>query len=247
MNRRFPLLLTLIGISLLTACSTPTPVPTQVELSSPTPAPATATATLTLTATPTPTTVPTAFPMYFTEEFNSDLSAWTSFQTGGVNSPTVNLENDSLRIDFSSPDTWYYAVHNAHEYSNVTVSANVAGTTGSVGLVCDYSETKGWYEFNIASDKTYNVLFGQLLTQDIAQYSPIASGATDSLESGSLNYEISLTCGENNLLLFINGRLFRKLDVTHFGLTEGRVGITASSYKEVPMSAFFNWVKVSEK
>lgn len=184
--------------------------------------------------------------MYFTEEFNTGLNAWASFQTGGANPPLVNLENESLRIDFSSPDTWYYAVHNAHEYSNVSISASVSGTSGSAGLVCNYSETNGWYEFNIASDRTYNILFGQWLATDIAQYTPIAGDVADILESGSLNYEISLTCGENALLAFINGKLFRKMDVTRFGLADGRIGITASSYKETPATVFFNWVRVSE-
>jgi hypothetical protein len=245
------LLTAFVGILFLTACATSTNISTQEALSSPTTAPPTrpepATATLTLTPAPTASATPTSIPLYFTEEFNTDLSAWASFQTGGANPPVVNLENDSLRIDFSSPDTWYYAVHNANEYSNVSISANVAGTSGSVGLVCNYSQANGWYEFNIASDRTYNILFGQWLTEGIAQYIPIANDTADFLQSGSLNYEIGLTCGENTLLVFINGKLFRKLDVTHYGLSAGQIGITASSYKDTPATIFFNWVKVSEK
>jgi hypothetical protein len=186
-------------------------------------------------------------PIFFTEEFNSDLSAWTPFQTGGAQAPTINLENDSLRIDFSSPETWYYTIHNAHEYSNVFVSAKFVGTpSGSIGVICFYSESNGWYEFSIASDGTYSVLFGQWLAQGIAQYTPIIATSTEYLQVGNLNYEIGLTCEENILLLHINGKLFRKLDVTRFGLTEGKIGITASSFAETPMTAIFDWVKVSE-
>jgi hypothetical protein len=243
MNKKQTLFTALIGIIFLTACRTSAPV---AELSTPTTAPPTppAPATATLTFTPVPTFTPTPIPMYFTEEFNSDLSAWSSFQTGGANLPVVNLENDALRIDFSSPDTWYYAVYNAHEYSNVSISANIAGTSGSAGLICNYSETNGWYEFNIASDGTYNILFGQLLAEGIAQYTPIASGNTVSLVPGSLNNEIGLTCGDNTLLLIINGKLLRKMDVTNFGLIEGKVGVTASSYNETPVTILLNWVKV---
>ena len=89
-------------------------------------------------------------------------------------------------------------------------------------MICDYSESNGWYEFNLASDGTYNVLFGQWLAQGIAQYTPIATDTTEYLKPGNLNYEIGLTCQENILLLYINGKLFRKLDVTRYGLTEGR-------------------------
>jgi len=186
--------------------------------------------------------------MYFTEEFDSDLGAWESFQTGGSGSPTMNLENNRLHVDIASPHTWYYAIHTTHEYSNVTVNAKIDGNPGgSVGLVCYYSASKGWYEFNIASDRTYSVLFGQWLAQGIAQYTPLATDATDYLAAGGLNYEIGLTCQESTLFLYINEKLFRKVDVTRYGLAEGMVGITASSFGETPMTVFFDWVKVSEK
>jgi hypothetical protein len=234
---------------LITACQSATATPQALESSTPiaptqTPPPP---ATATMTFTPAPTLTPTPLPLFFTEEFNTDLGAWTSFQTGGAEAPTVNLENDLLRIDFSSPNNWYYAIHNAHEYSGVSVSAKFSGTpTGSLGVICDYSETKGWYEFNLASDGTYSVLFGQLLAQGVAQYLPIATETSEYLQPGNLAYEIGLTCQENTLLLFINGKLFRTLDVTRYGLTEGRIGITASSFDEIPMIATFDWVKVGE-
>jgi hypothetical protein len=186
-------------------------------------------------------------PLFFTEQFDSDLASWASFQTGGAQAPSVKLENDFLRIDFSSPDTWYYAIHNAHDYKNVFVSAKFFGTaSGSVGVICDYSDTQGWYEFNLASDGTYNVLFGQWLAPDVAQYTPIASDPTEYLQKGNLDYEVGLTCRENLLLLHINGKFFRKLDVTRYGLTGGKIGITASSYDEAPMTTTFDWVNVSE-
>ncbi len=222
-----------------------------MELPSPTAAtqtpPEPATATLTVTPAPTRSATPTPVPLFFTEEFNTDLGAWTSFQTGGAEAPTVNLENDFLRLDFSSPNTWYYAIHNSHEYSNVFVSAKFSGTpSGSLGVICNYSESNGWYEFNLASDGTYSVLFGHWLAQEIAQYTPIATDTTEYLQSGNLNYEIGLTCQENILLLHINEKLFRKLDVTRYGLTAGRIGINASSFEETPMIATFDWVKVEE-
>jgi hypothetical protein len=134
-----------------------------------------------------------------------------------------------------------------HEYSNVFVSAQLSGSpSGSAGVFCDYNEANGWYEFDLASDGTYSVLFGQWLAQGIAQYTPIATDTTGYLQSGNLNYEIGLACQENNLFLYINGKLFRKLDVTRYGLSEGKIGITASSFEEIPMTATFDWVKVGK-
>jgi len=249
MNKKHSLLKIFIGIIFLTACTSSTSVPSQVELTFPTtttqtPLPP---ATTTITFTPAPTLTLTPVPLFFTDEFNSDLGAWASFQTGGENAPTVNLENDFLRIDFPSPDTWYYAIHNAHEYSDVFVSAKFSGTpTGSLGVICNYSESKGWYEFNVASDGTYSILFGQWLAEGIAQYTPNATKNSEYLKGGNLSYEIGLTCQDNILLPHINGKLFRKVDVTRYGLTEGKIGINASSFEEVPMIATFDWVKVNE-
>ncbi len=244
-------IISIAGFIFLTACNLATVTPTsQTSLPSPIapsqtpPKPATAA----LTFTPAPTDTSTPFPMYFTEEFNSDLNAWESFQTGGSGSPTVRIENSFLRIDIPSPNTWYYAILNIHDYSNVTVSAKIDGNPdGSIGLVCYYNESKGWYEFNVASDGTYGVLFGQWLAEDIAQYTPIATDTSSYLEAGGLDYEISMACQANDLLLYVNGTLFRKLDVSRYGLTDGKIGITTSSFGETPMTSFFDWVKVSEK
>jgi hypothetical protein len=243
MRKNHIFLTTFIGILFLTACSAATPIPTQVELPSTT----TPTVTVPATATMAPLATATPLPLFFTEEFATDLGAWASFQTGGAESPTVNLENNFLRIDFSSPNTWYYAIRNAPEYSDVSVSAKILGTpSGSIGVVCDYSESNGWYEFNLASDGTYSALFGQWLAQGIAQYTLIAGDSTEYLKPGKLDYEIGITCQENILLLHINGKLFRKLDVTRYGLTKGRIGINASSFEEAPAIVTFDWVKVDK-
>lgn len=238
---------------LLTSCNLATVTLTpQAGLSSPTAPPQTppgpATATQTATAAPPPSATATSVPMYFTEEFISDLGAWQFFQTGGVNPSTARLENNLLHIDISSAHTWYYAIHTAHEYSNVTINAKVDGSpAGSLGLVCYYNEEKGWYEFNIASDGTYSVLFGQWLAEGIAQYAPLAGDATGYLAPGRLNYEIGMTCQQEALFISINGKIVRKVDVARYGLAEGKIGIAAASFEQIPMSAGFDWVKVSEK
>ncbi|MBC7877660.1 MAG: hypothetical protein H7Y59_10875 [Anaerolineales bacterium] len=237
----------LIGwLILITACqsASSTPIP-----ESPTatiqPPPETATATTTRSATPSPTLTLTPVPKYFTEEFNSDMSAWVSFQTAGETTPTATIENDMLRVDISSRDTWYYAIHNSNEYKNVSISAKFNGApSGSAGVICNYSES-GWYEFNLASDGTYSILLGQSLADGIAKYIPITTDAASYLQAGNLSYEIGLACQENFLLLYINGTLIRNIDVSNYGLPDGKIGITASSFTE-PMTAYFEWIKVSE-
>jgi hypothetical protein len=234
-----------LGVLILSlACNGVTPRPTETIPTIPIPSKEAITFTPSITATITST--PTVVPLFFTEEFNADLNAWTFFQTGGKTIASTALENDTLHLNIPSPYTWYYGIHKSHTYQNVSVSAKFTGTpSGSMGLICRYSDS-GWYEFNIASDRTYSVLFGQRLSDGIAQYTPIATAEGQYLQAGNLDYEIGLACQDNNLLLYINDKLFRKLDVAHYGLTEGNIGITASSFEEIPMTATFDWVKVNE-
>jgi hypothetical protein len=241
-----------IGLLILTlACNLPTP---QVESVPPTSLPtSTAVATPTQTLTPAPTFTPTAtasptrVPLYFTEEFNTNLGAWKSFQTGGAQSPLINMQDGLLQINFPAPNTWYYAIHTAHEYPNVFVSARFSGApSGAIGVVCYYSEEHGWYEFNLTHEGSYNVLFGEWLAEGIAQYKSVFDGSSEYLQVGNLNYEIGLTCTNNTLSLHVNGKLFRKIDVKRYGLTTGMVGISAASFDNVPMNATFEWFKVGK-
>jgi hypothetical protein len=238
----------LIGLLiLLTSCTlgkstpqiapTPTSGATLIPTSTFTPAP---------TLPPTPTLTPTSVPIFFTEEFNADLGAWSSFQTGGAQPSVVTLANDSLNIQMNAPHTWYYAIHNAHEYPGVFLSAKFSGApAGSMGLVCNYSEAYGWYEFNITHEGTFSVLLGKWLAPEVADYTPIFNGSTEYIQVGNLNYEIGLTCHNNTLFLQVNGKMFRKLDVSQFGLPQGKIGISAASFDNVPMNANFEWFKVS--
>jgi hypothetical protein len=238
-----------IGLLLLTAaCNMPaTPVPTAESTPSqtppPTPIPTSPTPDIPTAAVASPTPEPP--PYYFTDEFDTGSPYWEILQTGGLGEPTFAYENSALRIDISSPDTWSVGIHNAHSYPNVFIHARAsASPSGSVGLICRYDESKGWFEYNISSDGTYNALYGQWLAPGIAKYIPIIADRSGQLSAGSLNYEIGLSCQDNFIFLYVNDALIRRLDVTNFGLVEGKIGITASSLNESPITALFEWVRV---
>lgn len=234
---------------LISSCNLRAQPPTAESIATETllPTLAPATATLTFTPSPTPTSIPpTPVPMYFTEEFNADMSAWVSFQTGGEAAPTVNLANDTLQVDISSANTWYYAIHNSNEYKTVSLRTKfTAAPSGSVGLICGYDET-GWFEFSVASDGTYSLLMAEQLGEGIANYTPLATDSTGYLQPGNLTYEIGLTCQETTLLLYVNDTLVRNFDISRYGNSEGKVGITVASFNEIPMTASFDWFRVSE-
>jgi hypothetical protein len=198
--------------------------------------------TAAVSATPEPP------PYYFTDEFDAPSPYWSVYQTAGVLEPRTSFENGALRIDLLTPDTWSIAVHTAHTYLNVSLRARVSATpSGSVGLLCRYDEQDGWYEFNVSSEGVYNVLYGKWLAPGIVQYVPMISEASGLLSAGRLDYELMLSCQDNFIHLYVNDRLLRRLDVTNYGLTEGGVGVTASSHAQAPMSVFFEWTRIESE
>jgi hypothetical protein len=144
--------------------------------------------------------------------------------------------------------SWVYVLYGAQDYDNVHVNTkfnNNALTPASAGLVCNYSETDGWLEFNVTSDGMYNVLFGKWLSNGVADYLPILDGSSNEIQQSGMEQQIGLTCSSGTLGLYINEKLIRNVDVSRYERASGKVGISASSYENVPVIASFDWVTVS--
>ena len=240
----------LIGcLLLLTACqsATPTPAPSFFPTETPLPTPIPATATPEPTFTPEPTSTP--LPRFFTNEFDSSLAGWVILQAGNDAVPNINTGNSTLILQMDSPHTWLYVLYGAEDYTDVRVDAsfeNRAGSQSSAGLICRYSEEKGWIEFNISNDGAYNVLYGTWLDTGIADYLPIVSGQSEYIKLDNSLQEIGMTCQDTTLLLYINGKLFRNVDVSRYETLEGKVGIAAASFEDIPVINAFDKVTVSE-
>jgi hypothetical protein len=248
-----------VGFFLLTACLSPSGG--QVVPAEPSPAPeATATrvipttvpATVAPTIVPSPTATVTSLPpeRYFTEEFDATPAYWSTLYASGDPGRVDILNNNStLTFELYSPNAWLYAIYGAYEYDSVhikTLIENLGSDLNAMGLVCSYEEQAGWYEFNISTESTYNVLYGQWIAEGIARYTPILNDTSDRIATGNAINEIGLDCYENILQLYINGKLIRKLNVEHIGLTGGKVGLSLGSFEEAPVILAFDWVKVSE-
>lgn len=243
----------LLAVFLLAACQ-PSAVPTSLpnaavtltaSLPPPSPSP-----TFTPEPAPTPTLPPpTPLPRFFTEQFEGGVPAWAMLQSNADTPPAVLLQDGALVFEIQQPYQWAYTILGTQEYTDVRLDALVQSRgTGpeALGLVCRYSEADGWYEFNISSDGSYSVLFGQWLEKGVATYSPIAAADSEYLKRGGEQNEIGLACQEDTLWLYINDKLFRKLDVARFGLRQGRLGLAAASFENLPVTAAFDWVKVGE-
>jgi hypothetical protein len=244
-------LLCLGFLLILAACQptaqTPTPMSTQLPTATmpPTPVPATD------TPVPTPTLEPTATPFsrFFTDEFDAFSPSWTILQSGSDTVPSIKSENSTLTLQMDAAFTWAYSIYGAQDYQDIRVDArfaNQAGSPASIGLVCRYSESEGWFEYNIMTDGTYNVLYGEWLAEGITDYLPILSGASNAIQPSGTLQEIALICSGTTLSLFIDQNLIRTVDVSRFELPGGKVGLTVSSFENTPVIAAFDWIRVSE-
>ncbi len=242
----------LVGFLILTsACQTtavaPTSAPSLFPTATlpPTPIPATNTPEATPTLEPTPTPLP----RLFTNDFDSSLAGWVILQAGNDAVPNISTENSVLRLEMDSPHTWLYVLYGAQDYDDIYIETqfiNNALSPASIGLVCRYSEEDGWLEYNISTDGTYNVLYGKWLSVGIADYVPVMDGSSKEIGQSGEPQRIGLSCKDTTLQLYINDTLVRSVDVARYELTEGKVGLTASSFENVPVIASFDFVTVSE-
>lgn len=243
--------LLLIGcLVLITACqpqATPTPEPPLFPTNTPLPTPIPPTGTPTLTSTPEPS--PTPFPRFFTTEFDGSLAGWVILQAGNEAVPNITVENSRLLMQMDAPYTWVYALYGAQDYDNVSLETkfvNNAMSPASIGLICRYSETDGWFEYNVTTDGTYNLLYGKWLSNGIAEYLPILDGSSNAIQQSGVEQRIGMICKGTTVTLFVDGNIIRNADASRFELTVGKVGLTASSYENVPVIASFDLVTVSE-
>ena len=242
-----------IGLFLLTACQGTTPEPRPTSRATLTRIVSTAvpaTVTPTLVPSPTVTATPAHPERYFTEEFDTVPGYWSTLYASGDSTRVEILnENSKLTFELYSPVTWLYAIYGAFEYEGVHLETHVeslGSEVNSMGLVCDYDEQEGWYEFDISNDGTYSVLYGQWLAEGIATYTPILDDTSDQISRGNSINEMGMSCYENIVQLYINGKLIRNLNVEYIGLTNGKVGISLGSFEEAPVILSFDWVKISE-
>jgi hypothetical protein len=240
----------LIGcLILLTACQPATPTSVAPLFPTGTPFPTPIPITDTPAPTPTLELTPTPFAQFFTNEFDSSLTGWVILQAGNDSVPDITNENSRLILQMDSPYTWVYTIYGAQDYNNVRVDTkfvNNALSPASIGLICRYSETDGWFEYNVTTDGTYNVLYGKWLSNGIADYLPVLDGSSNAIQQSGVEQQIGLICTDTTLTLLIDEKIIRNVDVNRYALAGGKVGVTASSFENTPVIASFDWVKVSE-
>jgi hypothetical protein len=228
-------------------------VPTQQE--APPPAPTDTEPAPEPTSAPAPTEPPAPqAQQFFTEEFDSSLSGWDILTVTGSakadpDKVTVETQNGKLVWDFDSEYLYYYLFYNAYEYSDVKVDVradNRGRNNNSISLICRYNPDIGWYEFNIANSGLYDILHGEVTSNGDIRYNTIANGGSNAIKQGKEVNEYSISCKGDKLTLWINGKEVKSVTEKNYGLRDGQVGVSVSSFNVLPILIEMDWVKISQ-
>ena len=254
----FVSLLLMVGL----ACSfvtgdTPTeaPPPTEqpIDIDDPTEAPATEAPAIEAPE-PTEPPAPEAQP-FFTEEFdafngsNWDVFTITASDDADPDKVEVTAEDGRLIWKFDSEWVYYYLFYNAYEYEDVQLEAradNRGKNNNTVSLVCRYDPEVGWYEFNVANNGLYSILFMEVAPGGKIRENRIANGGSNNIKAGLETNEYLAKCKGNELSLTINGQDVITIQDKKYGLSKGQVGISVSSFNVLPILIEMDWIKISE-
>lgn len=194
---------------------------------------------------------------FFTEEFDGNTDYWKYLVVNGAKSQIIDgiVGLMSIRplgglliFDLQGQGAWVYATYEPFTYSNVRLDVKVnnrGSNNNNVSLICRKSDA-GWYEFDIANNGLYEILYGQILPDNTVAYTPIADGGSTKIKPGLADNEYGIVCQDNTLILYINGTETRRLEDKKYLLPEGKVGISVSSFQDVPVIVDFYWVKISQ-
>ena len=198
----------------------------------------------------------TSAQQFYTEEFDAETDTWKYLVVNGAKKQIVNgiVGLMSVRpigglliFDLQGQGAWVYATYEPFTYTDVRLDVKVVNrgsNNNNVSLICRKSDA-GWYEFDIANNGLYEIYFGKIVG-DTVEYTRIADGGSTEIKSGLAENEYGIVCQGNTLILYINGTETRSLEDKKYLLPEGKVGVSVSSFRDVPVTVDFYWARISQ-
>lgn len=181
--------------------------------------------------------------IYYATDFDGGLGDWLYFLTNGSDDGFVaQTVNSNLKFQIDQTNTWVYFYNDAVSMADVrvdTVAANLGRNNNNVSLLCRYSDD-GWYEFNIANNGEYTILY---FDASINDYRLLFSGGSTLIKMGKDVNEYTAICQGNNLTLGINGTEVRT--VSDKNLKSGYAGLSVSSFNVTPIDVEFDYFVLS--
>ncbi|MFZ5819596.1 MAG: family 16 glycoside hydrolase [Chloroflexota bacterium] len=243
-------LMTVVSLACITGGDTPAPTEAPAQ-----PAEPAQPAQPAQPAEPTPTEEPPApaAQEFFTEEFEGDTSNWTYFTITGSNEAnesglSLETEGGYMVFDVSSKYLYTYVTYDPYEYRDVAVETfveNRGTNNNNISLFCRYSD-EGWYEFNIANNGLYNILAATYNAAGDVVYNKMADGGSNKIKSGKDVNTYKIICKERTLTMYINGFETRVHTDNQYVLRDGKVGISVSSFNDLPVKVEVDWVTISQ-
>ena len=185
---------------------------------------------------------------YFMDEFDGGLDNYSLFSmSGDTDDPKMGVysENGALVFDLQGTYLWPYVLYDPYTYQDVRVdfeAENLGQNDNMVALLCRYDPDRGWYEFNVTNSGLYDIYYYDAIT--LKDYTRLYNGGSTAINMGKATNTYTITCQGNNLSLYINGVLARTVQDNN--LKEGQVGISVSSFGNLPVIVDINWLSVSQ-
>jgi hypothetical protein len=232
----------------------PPPTDEPISIDEPTPLPDPTEAPVTEEPLPTEPPTPEA-QEFFTEEFDNSLSSdWSTYiiydeTESDTDKVTVEAEGGDLVWDFDSKYVYYYLFYGAYEYEDVQLEVradNRGKNNTSVSLICRYDPDKGWYEFNVANNGLYEILYAEVLDSGKIRWNRIANGGSNDIKAGLEVNEYLIKCEDDELTLEVNGADVISIRDKKYGLRDGQVGVSVSSFNVLPVLIEMDWIRISE-
>ena len=205
---------------------------------------------------PAPTEPPVAeSQQFFTEEFDDPLSNdWSILTVTGSDAAdpdkvTVEAQDGRLVWNFDSEYVYYYIFYEPYMYEDVQVEVsadNRGRNNNNISLICRYDPDVGWYEFNIANNGLYDIYYAEVDSSGDIGYNRITNGGSNAIKQGKEVNEYSVSCKGDELSLTINGDEVTTVTEKNFGLREGQVGVSVSSFNVLPILIEMDWITISE-
>lgn len=199
-----------------------------------------------------PTDVPPASP-FFKEEFDRDvLSDWTNFITLGDSKSNkskakVSIENGKLIFSMEDNQLYSYLIYDKQSYDDVSIevsATNRGKNNNNVSLICRYSDD-GWYEFNIASNGLFNILAYDAKGIVHKGYNALVTDGSNAIKMGKETNVYIAVCSGRTLNLYINGEESASFTDNKYGFTDGKVGISVSSFNVYPIIVDINYMDIT--
>lgn len=206
-----------------------------------------------ISPTEVPPTVAPSSP-YFKEEFNTDvLSDWTNFIT--VDDPKsdkskakVTIENNKLVFTMEDTYLYSYLIYDKQTYGDVRVEVsadNRGKNNNNVSLICRYSDD-GWYEFNIASNGLFNILAYDAKGIVHKGYNALVTDGSTAIKMGKETNVYVAVCSGRTLQLYINGEESASFTDNKYGFSNGKVGLSVSSFNVYPIIVEFEYFDIQK-